>query len=98
MIKKGMSLEQGESKVNFVNHGPDDVRGPASLSSLRDSCFLAQLATLLQGMKRVREVPTKPARPPPLPHQASLTVTVTLACHSQLPFETHQALPDPILQ
>ncbi|OWK07725.1 hypothetical protein Celaphus_00008348 [Cervus elaphus hippelaphus] len=50
-MKKGMSLEQGESKVNFVNHGPDDVRGPASLSSLRDSCFLAQLATLLQGMK-----------------------------------------------
>ena len=77
MIKKGMSLEQGESKVNFVNHGPDDVRGPASLSSLRDSCFLAQLATLLQCMKREREVHTKPVRPPPLPHQFQALLQVS---------------------
>eukprot|EP00069_Balaena_mysticetus_P004989 bmy_17716T0 len=37
-VKEVMSLEQGgESKASFVNHGPDDVGGPASLSSLRET-------------------------------------------------------------
>ena len=38
MVKKVVSLEQGgESKANFVNHGPDDVSGPAGLSSLKET-------------------------------------------------------------
>ena len=38
MVKNVVSLEQGgESKANFVNHGPHDVSGPASMSSLRET-------------------------------------------------------------
>lgn len=62
MVKKvKVSLEQGgESKANFVNHGPNDVSGPAGLSSLKETAASwHRLVTLLQGMKGGGgEVPT----------------------------------------
>lgn len=99
-VKEVMSLEQGgESKASFVNHGPDDVGGPASLSSLRETAaFWNSWPHCCRAWRGWGECPQNRQGLHPSPTRPHWQLLMTLACHFQLPFETHQALPDPFLQ